>query len=349
MDRLKRRSFVPDLVARFTDRPNRYIVTASADGNTVTAHCPNPGRLRELLLPGRRIALERSDSPGRKTGWTLAAGEYDGMWIPLVSVRANALAGDLVLPRLFPEAAARPERMLGSSRIDWLVEDGIRRSWVEVKACTLVEHGRAMFPDAPSARAVRHVRELSALTDRDRGVVLFTVMNPKAEVFSPNPHTDPDFCRALSEASSRGTLIKAVSIRTDADGWSEIAEDDLPIDFSTYVIAARDRGVLIRVWETEKDGLLRWIVSIDRCAEKLGAALRHRAPVPSGSAGVSGRLAATLPVRGNPALFDSLESELSAVNPAGPSGGNLWSVDPIKNRGFLDLLLEYRHERVIGA
>ena len=113
------RIFEPDLEARFVRRPNRFIIHADAGSGEFPAHCPNPGRMRELLLPGRIVILEKSDAPGRKTRWSLAAVRYGDAVIPLMPSRANILAGSLVLPALRPGFSAETERPLGSSRIDW--------------------------------------------------------------------------------------------------------------------------------------------------------------------------------------------------------------------------------------
>lgn len=158
------RLFRADLEGTFLERPNRFLVKVKAGGRTLHAHCANPGRLLELLVPGRRVILERNSGPSRKTDWTLAAVYFQGKVISLISVRANRAAGALVLPALFPNARRiRAEYSEGESRFDYLVELPDRREFIEVKNCTLSAAGRTMFPDAPTARGVRHLRHLQRL------------------------------------------------------------------------------------------------------------------------------------------------------------------------------------------
>jgi len=176
--------------ASFIERPNRFVVRGSLEGTVVDAHCPNPGRMLEILLPGTPLLLrrlpEKPDRPGatkRRLDHSLVAARHRGILIPLASARANDLAEKTVLPVLFPEATAvRREVTLGRSRLDFLLEFGDRvgvgastrpgseQLFLEVKACTLIEEGTAMFPDAPTLRGVKHLEELEALADQGRRI-----------------------------------------------------------------------------------------------------------------------------------------------------------------------------------
>ncbi len=203
---------------------------ARASGVIVEAFCPNPGRLEEMLLPGSSLILEEASGGARKTRYTLVACRYRGHVIPLDSTRANRIAAELILPRLFPSRTIRPEVTLGRSRFDFAVDDpgGRLEAIVEVKACTLVEHGVAMFPDAPSERARRHVTELA---ERPGGEshVLFVIMNPDAQRFVPNFHTDPAYCAVLLESAPH-LHIHAVSVRAEESGDVELVDPEVPVD-----------------------------------------------------------------------------------------------------------------------
>jgi sugar fermentation stimulation protein A len=126
---------------------------------------------------------------------------YRGGIVPLFSARANRAAEELILPRIIGGLAEiHAEFTLGSSRFDFLCIDrkGIRHL-VEVKACSLVEEGVAMFPDAPSERALKHLAEMAELVKEGyRCHVLFVIVHGKPRCFIPNLHTDPAFAVALS-------------------------------------------------------------------------------------------------------------------------------------------------------
>ncbi len=341
---MKYKLFSTDKVAEYVERPNRFIVIARTDNELLKTHCPNPGRLREILLPGRNLLLEKSGNSGRKTNWTLAAAEYRGLIVPLISARSNTLTGELILPELYPDFTAYPERTAGDSRIDWLLEKGSQRIWIEVKACTLVEKGRAMFPDAPSIRAVKHLNELISLEKKDKAEVIFTVMNPSARVFSPNPHTDPNLCITLARADKSGVGISAVSFRTDANGYSTIEKKNLPIDLSSVDLALKDSGILLKIWKPNEMSR-PFLLTFSRHPEKLSRAEVLRVNPPQKYKG-DYRLILKFPIRGHLKSFDSIMSELSGISDSEDSGVFLWNENPVENLEFLDFLLDYRHRRV---
>jgi sugar fermentation stimulation protein A len=121
--------------------------------------------------------------------------------VPLFSARANKAAEELVLPAIIPGLrGVQPEYTLENSRFDFFcVDAGGNRHLVEVKACSLVEHGVAMFPDAPSERALKHLRELAELCGQGYTChLLFVIVHGDPRVFIPNLHTDREFAAALS-------------------------------------------------------------------------------------------------------------------------------------------------------
>jgi len=204
--------------ATFLDRPNRFLVRCELGGRTVQAFLPNPGRLKELLLPGRAVHLVREENrPARKTRYTAVAVERGGHLIMLHTHRTNDVARHLIeqdrVPGLEGARVARAECKVGRSRFDFLLSHDGTDVLLEVKSCTLAGARVTMFPDAVTERGARHVRELAALSARGmRTVVLFIVQWPGAEIFMPDFHTDLGFTRALLE-SRHDVEAKAVSVR----------------------------------------------------------------------------------------------------------------------------------------
>jgi sugar fermentation stimulation protein A len=241
--------FAADAEAVFVDRPNRFVARVRTRGRPFAVHCANPGRMTELLVPGRSVILERSPGTGRAYPQTLAAVRYAGETVPLVAARANDLAASRILPLLYPRAVeVRREVRVGGSRFDFLVRMPRRDVLLEVKACTLVEEGIAMFPDAPSGRAARHLRELAALPREAgrpvRGAVLFVLFSPRARSFLPNVHTDPAFAEAFRECV--GSLeVHAVAVRTGADGAARVTNLRVPVESGLLSRLAEDRGVYL--------------------------------------------------------------------------------------------------------
>ena len=250
------------------------MVLVDVEGRTLEAHCANPGRLLELLVPGRRVILEHSPGGGRKTEWTLAAVYFQGKVVSLISVRANRAAESLVLPTLFPGAEhIRAEYTEAESRFDFLVDYKGRREFVEVKNCTLSAEGRAMFPDAPTERGTRHLRHLQRLargetgdsSARDSaardsaagdsaagGSVLFILSHHDARRFTPNIHTDPTFAAALADTA--GDIgIYAASLFCSPEGWCRLADPEVEIDLAPAAHARADRGSYLILARLEQE------------------------------------------------------------------------------------------------
>ncbi len=193
--------------AVFLSRPNRFIARVELDGKTETVHVKNTGRCRELLLPGARVILSRAENPARKTRFDLVAVYKGDVLINMDSQAPNAAAAEL-LGRLFPGWSVLQERMFLHSRFDFCLERNDRRIFVEVKGVTLERDGLALFPDAPTERGRRHLKELGeAVKAGAEAYVLFLVQMKGCRRFSPNDETDPGFAAALREARENGVGI----------------------------------------------------------------------------------------------------------------------------------------------
>jgi sugar fermentation stimulation protein A len=256
------RFFTNDREALFAARPNRFLILArdkdTEKEENLSCHCPNPGLLLEYLFPGERLILEkrRPVSPGAKTAWTAAGVYREGEVAPLFCARANRAAEQLLLAKglIIPDIRdIRPEYTAGASRFDFLcVDRESRRHLVEVKACSLVERGVALFPDAPSARAVKHLTELERLSREGYHChVLFLILRGSPDCFMPNIHVDPQFSSGLCRfAESAGaTHIHASLIRCEPDGRAALVEPEVPVDLSHQVLVEEDRGSYLAVLE----------------------------------------------------------------------------------------------------
>ncbi len=212
------------LPASFLRRDNRFRATVLLDGREVAAHVPNSGRLGELFVPGARCYVTPNQNPG-KTSHVLRLVEYAGT---LVSVDAR-LPGPLFVDALercrlgdlfLGYTDLRREVVRGDSRLDFLLtgSDG-GRLWVETKSVTLVEEGVALFPDAPTARGARHLRELTAAVQTgDRAAVVFVVQRPDATAFATHFAADPTFGATLLQASAAGVRVSAFRCDVNSEG-----------------------------------------------------------------------------------------------------------------------------------
>lgn len=212
--------------ARLISRENRFVLRCKlVGGEEVPAHLGNTGRLKELLVPGAELLLRHTPSPGRKTSWEAALVRAGDIWVSIDSQLPNRLAfegvrdGAIPLPGFPPPFSVRREVAAGGSRIDLVAEkpDG-RRFYLEVKGVTLVRGKAAQFPDAPTARGVKHLHELTRLARAGQQAgVLFIAQRRDAEFFTPNPDR-PEFAFALREAAEAGVSVLAWNCQADADG-----------------------------------------------------------------------------------------------------------------------------------
>ncbi len=211
------------LPATFIARPNRFVAEVELAGERVSCHVKNTGRCRELLLPGARVYLAPGAGASRRTAYDLVAVEKGGLLINMDSQAPNAAAAEYLAAR-FPSAEIRREVRYRDSRFDFQLTEGDGRIFVEVKGVTLERDGIAYFPDAPTARGAKHLRELrECLLEGYRAAVLFLVQMKGPREMRPNAATDPEFARQLLLAREAGVelwaadcLVTPGSMRPDA-------------------------------------------------------------------------------------------------------------------------------------
>ena len=204
-------------IGAFSARPNRFIAQVEIEGRTETVHVKNTGRCKELLLPGREVALVKSSNPARKTQYDLVAVNKPNIgWINIDSQAPNQVVKEWLTGQEYD--LIKPEHKYGQSRIDFYLEKGNEKILLEVKGCTLEIGGVGYFPDAPTERGVKHLRELTAaVANGYTAVIAFVIqMNGIREVY-PNVQTHPEFGTALQEAEAAGVKIWRLPCRGNAD------------------------------------------------------------------------------------------------------------------------------------
>lgn len=206
---------------RFISRTNRFVAVCWIGGTQAVVHVKNTGRLRELLLPGARVWLEESDHPDRKTRYDLVCVESSGYVVNIDSQAPNAVFGEWAasggyLPGL---TGLRPEVFYGASRFDFSYIHGERTGYAEIKGVTLFDpDGIALFPDAPTERGVKHIRELiHAVQSGHEAGICFVLQRDDAAGLRPNDITHPAFGEALREAAAAGVRLCAVTCHVTPD------------------------------------------------------------------------------------------------------------------------------------
>ena len=204
-------------------RYKRFMVDVKLkNGALVTAHCPNSGSMKACCAPGRPVYLSYHNNPKRKLKYT-----WELIEMPTSLVGVNTLVPN----RLVFEAArtGRIDSLIGfdtvtrevkvgnHSRIDLLLQEGKqKRCYVEVKNCTLIEDGVAYFPDAVTARGLKHLVELQKLVRTgNRCVMFYLIQRDDALVFQPADHIDPAYGKAVRQAVRNGVEILVYDVKID--------------------------------------------------------------------------------------------------------------------------------------
>ena len=203
--------------AIFLNRPNRFIAEVAIDGRKEIVHVKNTGRCRELLVPGCNVWLTEPGTPGRKTRYDLiATRKENGILFNIDSRAPNVVVKEWLQKQNFDKII--PEYKYGNSRIDFYMERGEECFLMEVKGCTLEIDGVGYFPDAPTERGVKHLRELAAAAHLGyKAILAFVIQMDGVSEVRPNIETHPEFGMALEEAKEAGVQVLFLQCHVEPD------------------------------------------------------------------------------------------------------------------------------------
>ena len=204
--------------AAFIKRPNRFIAKVDIEGHEETVHVKNTGRCKELLIPGCEVWLTAPGTPGRKTKYDLVAVRKDsGILFNIDSQAPNMVVREWLEAQDYDRVS--PEYTYGGSRIDFYMERGDERFLMEVKGCTLEIDGIGYFPDAPTERGVKHIRELIRAKKAGLYAILaFVIQMEGVTEVRANVDTHPEFGKALDEARKAGVEVLFLTCHVEPDG-----------------------------------------------------------------------------------------------------------------------------------
>ncbi len=198
-------------------RPNRFIAEVRVEGHKETVHVKNTGRCKELLIPDCEVWLTAPGTPGRKTKYDLVAvRKHSGILFNIDSQAPNKVVKEWLETQDYDRAI--PEYTCGDSRIDFYMERGEEKFLMEVKGCTLEVDGIGFFPDAPTERGVKHVRELIRAKQAGYHAMLaFVIQMEGVTEVRANVDTDPEFGKALDDARKAGVEVLFLTCHVEPD------------------------------------------------------------------------------------------------------------------------------------
>lgn len=207
-------------------RYKRFLADVKLDsGEIVTAHCPNSGSMKACSQPDRTVYISRADNPKRKLKFTW---EIIDMGSSLVGVNTqvpNRLVAHGIMNGHISELDGyddlkREVTTSPGSRLDIGLyrKKDVPDCFVEVKSCTLVTDGSAMFPDAVTARGLKHLNELIRLKkEGHRAVIFYLIQRSDAKRFEPAAHIDPAYADGLKTAIAAGVEALAYDVTIDME------------------------------------------------------------------------------------------------------------------------------------
>ena len=203
--------------ATFIKRPNRFIAEVEIDGHKEIVHVKNTGRCKELLIPGCEVWLTAPGTPDRKTEYDLVAvRKENGILFNIDSQAPNKVVKEWLATQGFDRVI--PEYTYGNSRIDFYVERGNELFLMEVKGCTLEIDGIGYFPDAPTERGVKHIRELiKAKKAGYHAMLVFVIQMDGVTEVRANIETHPEFGEALDDAKKAGVEVLFLTCHVEPD------------------------------------------------------------------------------------------------------------------------------------
>lgn len=212
------------LEGKLIERINRFLGIVDLKGNHVKSYIPNPGRMNELLYQGATVYLTENQGLLRKTNYDMVLVKTSNTLVSIDSRTPNIVVHEGIASKRMTEfkdfRVKRREPTFRDSRLDFLLENNGNKLLLEVKSCTLVEEGTALFPDAPTKRGLRHVNTLlKALTSR-RAAILIVIQREDAHVFRPHWEMDPEFSEGLRIADRQGVDVHAYSCEVTMKGVS---------------------------------------------------------------------------------------------------------------------------------
>ena len=257
--------------ASFLKRPNRFIAHVLYNGKEEIVHVKNTGRCAELLKPGAIVYLQESDKNNRKTKWDLVGVKKGERIVNMDSQIPNRVVEEwLEAGNLFENVKLiRPEKTYKKSRFDLYVEYEEKKAFIEVKGVTLENNGVVRFPDAPSARAVKHLEELMvAVAEGYEAYVFFVVQMENVKCFSPNKMTHPEFADMLVKAARAGVKIVAYDCKVTEQSISlnkeipVVLENEQLYELAEPVVEWFGRNKRDLPWRHHIDAYRVWVSEI---------------------------------------------------------------------------------------
>ena len=206
-------------------RYKRFFVDIKVENKIVTAHCPNTGSMMGLLKKDNKVWLTKSDNPKRKLKYTLQIIEDQSSKVGINTHITNKIVLDAlnnsIIEKFRNVENIKPEVNFGSNtRFDFLISEGKKKSFIEVKNVTLSrKKGVAEFPDSVTTRGLKHVEELIKAGQEGYEIyLLYVIQRDDCDKFELAKDIDPKYCELLIKAVKKNLNILCYDCKFSTKG-----------------------------------------------------------------------------------------------------------------------------------
>ena len=197
-------------------RYKRFFVDIKLKNKVVTAHCPNPGSMINLLKSGNPVWITKTDNKNRKLQYTLQIIEINNIKYCINTHITNKVVQESLQNKLINElkeyTLIRPEKKFGkNTRFDFLLYNNKKdkKAFLEVKSVSLSrKEGHAEFPDAVTTRGKKHLENLMLANNQGyESYLMFLIQIEDCKTFGIASDIDPEYSSVFKEALKKNVKV----------------------------------------------------------------------------------------------------------------------------------------------
>ncbi len=208
-------------------RYKRFFVDIKVKDKIITAHCPNPGSMFNLVNKGNSVWITKSDNKNRKLKYTLQIIEVNNSKFCVNTHITNKIVHESlerkIIKKLEQYNLIRTEKKFGdNTRFDFLLTDSKnhKKAFLEVKSVTLNrKSNHAEFPDAVTSRGKKHLENLILANNQGyESYLLFLVQMENCETFGIASDIDPQYFKSFIEATKNNVKVLCYDCKFSSKG-----------------------------------------------------------------------------------------------------------------------------------
>ncbi len=209
----------------FIKRYKRFFADVKIGKNIVTSHCPNTGSMMGILKKGNKVWLSKSTNPKRKLKYTLQIIEHQKSKVGINTHLTNKIVFDALISKSIQnfknfKHIKREVKFGLNTRFDFLIIEKTKKTFIEVKNVTLSrQKSLAEFPDAVTARGLKHISEL--LNAKQQGYeiyLLYVIQRDDCNKFKIASDIDPEYNKSLVKAVKKKLNILCYDCKFSSKG-----------------------------------------------------------------------------------------------------------------------------------